>query len=88
MDSYIDNYVGEWEDKTGNRLSIRKVDDETCVVSLQGASESSGSWPKSASPWTVKKPPLLASLHPRVLHCLEQLLWRVFFWPLTLWPSD
>jgi hypothetical protein len=34
MDSYLDNYVGEWEDETGNRLSIRKIDDETCVVSF------------------------------------------------------
>jgi hypothetical protein len=37
MESYIDNYVGEWEDETGNRLSIWKVDDETCVVSFFAA---------------------------------------------------
>jgi hypothetical protein len=34
MDSYLDNYVGEWEDETGNRLSIRKIDEKTCVVSF------------------------------------------------------
>jgi hypothetical protein len=37
MGSYISNYVGEWEDKAGNRLSIRKVDDETCLVSFFAA---------------------------------------------------
>lgn len=34
MSSYIDVYVGEWGDEAGNRLSIRKVDDETCFVSF------------------------------------------------------
>ena len=37
MDSYIDNYVGEWENEAGNRLSIRKVDDEICLVSFFAA---------------------------------------------------
>jgi hypothetical protein len=37
MDSYIDNYVGEWEDGAGKRLSIRKVTDQTCLVSFFGA---------------------------------------------------
>jgi hypothetical protein len=37
MDSYIDNYVGEWEDGAGKRLSIRKVHDEMCLVSFFGA---------------------------------------------------
>jgi hypothetical protein len=37
MKSYIDNYVGEWEDEAGNRLSIRKVDDERCRVSFFAA---------------------------------------------------
>ena len=34
MNSYIDNYVGDWGNEAGNRLAIRKVDDETCVVSF------------------------------------------------------
>lgn len=34
MDSYIDNYVGEWKDETGNKLSILKVNDESCLVSF------------------------------------------------------
>lgn len=34
MDSYLGNYVGEWEDETGNRLSIRKIDEKTRVVSF------------------------------------------------------
>ena len=34
MDSYIDNYVGEWEDETGRQLSISKVNDEMCLVSF------------------------------------------------------
>lgn len=34
MSSYIDHYVGEWVDEVGNRLSIRKVGDETCLVSF------------------------------------------------------
>ena len=39
MGSYLDNYVGEWEDETGNRLSIRKTDEETCMVSFFGAGD-------------------------------------------------
>ena len=34
VDSYIDNYLGDWEDVRGNKLDIRKVDDETNLVSL------------------------------------------------------
>ena len=37
VDSHIDNYLGEWEDERGNRLSIRKVDDETALVSFLAA---------------------------------------------------
>ena len=37
MDCYLDNYVGEWEDETGHRLSIRKIDEETAVVCFFGA---------------------------------------------------
>ncbi len=51
-DSYIDNYVGEWEDETGNRLSIRKVDDETCLVSFFGARDNQ----PIRRPWCAGKP--------------------------------
>ena len=37
LDSYIDNYVGAWENGAGKRLSIRNVNDETCLVSSFGA---------------------------------------------------
>ncbi|MBI2297170.1 MAG: hypothetical protein HYU76_14295 [Betaproteobacteria bacterium] len=37
MDAYIHNYLGEWEDERGNRLSIRKVDDKTAFVSFFAA---------------------------------------------------
>jgi hypothetical protein len=34
MDSYINHYIGEWENEAGNRLEIKKVDDETALVSF------------------------------------------------------
>jgi len=34
VDSYINNYLGDWVDETGNRLNIQKVDDETALVSF------------------------------------------------------
>jgi hypothetical protein len=34
LDSYIDNYIGEWNDESGNRLSIKKVDETTALVSF------------------------------------------------------
>ena len=34
MDSWIDSYVGEWKDAAGNRLSIRKITDETARVTF------------------------------------------------------
>jgi len=34
MGSYIDHYIGEWENEAGNRLKIKKVDDETAIVSF------------------------------------------------------
>jgi hypothetical protein len=37
LDSYIDNYIGEWNDESGKRLSIKKVDETTALVSLFAA---------------------------------------------------
>lgn len=34
MDSYIDNYVGEWADPYGRRLRITKTNATTAAVSL------------------------------------------------------
>ena len=52
VDSYIDNYVGEWRDERGNRLSIRKVDDQTALVSFFTASEGK----PILRPWHHDKP--------------------------------
>jgi hypothetical protein len=34
MDSYINHYIGEWENEAGNCLKIKKVDDGTALVSF------------------------------------------------------
>ena len=34
MDSYINRYIGEWENEAGNRLKIKKVDNVTALVSF------------------------------------------------------
>ena len=52
MDSYMDRYVGEWENDAGNRLSIRKVDDETCFVSFYHAYDNQ----PIRRPWSAGKP--------------------------------
>jgi len=38
VDSYIDNYIGDWKDERGRRLNIQKVDEETALVSFYAAS--------------------------------------------------
>ncbi len=35
VDSYIDNYIGEWKNKRGDRLNIKKVDDKTAPETLK-----------------------------------------------------
>ena len=52
MGSYMDRYVGEWENDAGNRLSIRKVDDETCFVSFYHAYDNQ----PIRRPWSAGKP--------------------------------
>ncbi len=52
MSSYIDCYIGQWEDETGNRLSIWKADDETCFVSFFNAHDSQ----PIRRPWCAEKP--------------------------------
>ena len=39
VDSYINNYLGDWVDETGNRLNIQKVDDETAFASFFAVSD-------------------------------------------------
>lgn len=34
METYLDNYVGEWDDECGWQLSITRVNDKTFSVSL------------------------------------------------------
>jgi len=52
VNSYIDYYVGDWENQTDNRLSIRKVDEETCSVSFFGACDHQ----PILRPWYTGKP--------------------------------
>ena len=39
LDSYIDNYIGEWNDESGKRLGIKKVDETTALVSFFAAAD-------------------------------------------------
>lgn len=52
MSSYINHYVGLWEDESGNRLSIRKVTDRTCLVSFLRARDHQ----PIRRPWYAGKP--------------------------------
>ena len=52
MSSYINHYVGEWEDERGNWLRIRKVTDRTCWVSFLCA----GDHQPLQRPWCAAKP--------------------------------
>lgn len=50
IESYIDNYVGEWADPYGRRLRITKVNDTTASVSLFAENH------PIARPWHQNKP--------------------------------
>ena len=52
MDSWIDSYVGEWNDAAGNCLRIRKITDETARVTFLAAP---GRTP-IARPWCHGRP--------------------------------
>ena len=52
MRSWIDSYVGEWKDAAGNRLSIRKITDESASVTFLAAP---GRAP-IARPWCDARP--------------------------------
>jgi hypothetical protein len=50
MESYIDNYMGEWADAYGRSLRITKVNDTTASVSLFAENQ------PIARPWYQNKP--------------------------------
>jgi hypothetical protein len=55
IDSYIDNYIGEWKNERGNCLNIKRVDDKTALVSFFAALGGSRSTVLGAGanpPWT------------------------------------
>jgi hypothetical protein len=52
MDSYIDNYIGEWRDEMGNRLVIQKSDDNVATVSFFSAHNNK----PILRPWAEGKP--------------------------------
>jgi hypothetical protein len=37
LKDYIENFIGEWQDETGNRLQIRKLSATACTVTFLGA---------------------------------------------------
>jgi len=72
MDSYIDNYVGEWADPCGRRLRVTKVNATTASVSLFAENQ------PLARPWYESKPSteLLATYDPAVSPELVVELWK------------
>jgi hypothetical protein len=60
MESYIDNYVGEWVDPYGRRFRITKVNATTASVSLFAEKQ------PLARPWYERRPPtdMLATYDP------------------------
>jgi hypothetical protein len=60
MESYIDNYVGEWADPYGRRLRITKVNATTASVSLFAKNQ------PLARPWYESRPSteMLATYDP------------------------
>ncbi len=73
VDSYIDNYIGEWKNERGDRLNIRKVDDKTALVSFFAAP---GRQP-IRRPWCGGEPSvdMIARYSPRYGPDLEVELW-------------
>jgi len=71
MESYIDNYVGEWADPYGRRLRITKVNATTASVSLFAENQ------PLARPWYERRPSteLLATYDPADSPQLAVELW-------------
>ena len=74
LDSYIDNYIGEWNDESGKRLSIKKVDETTALVSLFAASDGQ----PIHRPWCKGEPTvdMIAKYNPQEGKGLEVDLWE------------
>ena len=75
MGSYIDHYIGEWENEIGNRLKIKKVDDETAIVSFFTPPE----YLPINRPWCNQKPSInmVAKYNPGESPDLAVELWNV-----------
>jgi hypothetical protein len=73
LDSYIDNYIGEWRDERGNRLTIKKVDETTALVSFFAAADGQ----PIHRPWCAEKPTvdMIAKYNPQEGPGLEVDLW-------------
>ncbi|HZA54238.1 MAG TPA: hypothetical protein VE616_08315 [Candidatus Udaeobacter sp.] len=73
LDSYIDNYIGEWNDESGNRLSIKKVDETTALVSFFAAPDGQPIY----RPWCEEEPTvnMNAKYNPQEGAGLEVDLW-------------
>jgi len=74
VDSYIDNYLGDWKDERGNRLNIQKVDEETALVSFYAAS--SGSPISRAWQWNEPSVDMEGKYFPREGPDLVVELWE------------
>ena len=74
MDSYIDCYIGEWENEAGNRLKIKKVGDETALVSFFLPPDHQ----PVLRPWYDKKPTvdMIAKYSPAESPALVVELWE------------
>ena len=73
LDSYIDNYIGEWKNERGNRLTIKKVDETTALVSFFAAPDGQ----PIHRPWCGEKPTvdMIAKYDPQEGPRLEVELW-------------
>ena len=73
LDSYIDNYIGEWNDESGKRLSIKKVDATTALVSFFATSDRQ----PIHRPWCKGEPTvdMIAKYNPQEGKGLEVDLW-------------
>ncbi len=72
--SYIENYIGEWENEAGNRFAIKKVDDETALVSFFSPPDNLPIY----RPWCGEKPSIdmLAKYRPEEGPGLVVELWE------------
>ena len=72
--SYIDNYIGDWENEAGNLIVIKKVDDVTASVSFFSPPDNLPIY----RPWCGEKPSIdmLARYNPEEGSGLVVELWE------------